>query len=80
MAKKKMTNPVKAKKKIIDSLEILKALGLPREQQNDRSALTLLSLLNLKPNNKWIDAQAPLIGNHSDYGFLQNILWKAVRS
>ncbi|GBD95461.1 MAG TPA: hypothetical protein ENG83_16100 [Nitrospirae bacterium] len=42
--------------KIREALEILKALGLPRQQQNERSALTLLSLLNLKPNSAWKNA------------------------
>lgn len=51
-----------AKEKIDQALEILKALGLPREQQNERSALTLLSLLDVKPNDRWADAKAPLMG------------------
>jgi adenine-specific DNA-methyltransferase len=55
-------NPVQAKKKIDDALKILKALGLPRSQQNERSALTLLSLLDLQPTMKWSDASAPLMG------------------
>ena len=62
MAKKKTTDPVKAKKKITQAMDVLKALGFPREQQNDRSALTLLALLDLKPQDKWSDAQAVLIG------------------
>ncbi len=49
-------------KKIEQVLEVLKALGLPRQQQNERSALTLLSLLGLKPDDEWADAQAPLMG------------------
>ena len=32
---------------IDDALQILSALGLPRAQQNERSALCLLALLNL---------------------------------
>ncbi len=48
--------------KIREALEILKALGLPRQQQNERSALTLLSLLNLKPNSAWKNASDPLMG------------------
>lgn len=55
-------DPVKAKKKIEEALIILKALGLPREQQNERSALTLLSLLGLKPDAPWSDAIEPLMG------------------
>ena len=37
----------KASVKIENATSILKLLGLPREQQNDRSALTLLALLDL---------------------------------
>lgn len=48
--------------KISDALEILKNLGLPRAQQNDRSALTLLALLDLRPDATWSSATAPLIG------------------
>lgn len=49
-------------KSIEQALEVLRSLGLPRQQQNERSALTLLSLLNLKPYDDWKDAQAPLMG------------------
>lgn len=49
-------------KSVEQALEVLISLGLPRQQQNERSALTLLSLLNLKPNDDWKDAQAPLMG------------------
>ncbi len=52
----------RAEKKIREATEILRILGLPPEQQNDRSALTLLALLDLKPSGKWIDARAHLIG------------------
>lgn len=45
-----------------EALDILVALGLPRAQQNERSALSLLALLNLTPNKTWRDATAPLIG------------------
>jgi adenine-specific DNA-methyltransferase len=57
-----VNNPVQAKKKLDDAQEILKALGLPRDQQNERSALTLLSLLDLRPGTAWSDAKAPLMG------------------
>lgn len=55
-------DPVKAQRKIQQGLEIIKALGLPSAQQNDRSSLTLLSLLNLRPGTAWAKAQAPLMG------------------
>ncbi|MCL2649205.1 MAG: hypothetical protein FWD61_19765 [Phycisphaerales bacterium] len=50
------------KRKTKEATAILQALGLPREQQNDRSALTLLCLLDLKPNTPWADASNPLRG------------------
>lgn len=55
-------NPITAQQKIDEALEILKALGMPRGQQNERSALTLLALLDLKPDGIWNDLQQPLMG------------------
>jgi adenine-specific DNA-methyltransferase len=62
MADIQTPNPVAAKQRIEDALEILKALGLPRGQQNERSALTLLALLDLKPEMSWPEAEDPLMG------------------
>lgn len=42
--------------------QVLISLGLPRAQQNERSALCLLALLNLTPGKTWAQAQNPLIG------------------
>lgn len=53
---------MEASVKIETAKSILKLLGLPREQQNDRSALTLLALLDLTPDKVWADAQNPLLG------------------
>jgi adenine-specific DNA-methyltransferase len=55
-------DPIQAKKRIDEALAVLKALGLPREQQNERSALSLLSLLDVKPSTSWKQASAPLMG------------------
>ncbi|TKJ36955.1 MAG: restriction endonuclease [Planctomycetes bacterium B3_Pla] len=60
MAKKAKAN--KAGRKITEALQVLEELGLPKQQQNERSALTLLSLLDLKPEDKWENASDPLIG------------------
>lgn len=49
-------------KHINDALQILARLGLPRAQQNERSALCLLALLDLVPGRKWKQAGNPLIG------------------
>ncbi|MDD2876448.1 MAG: BsuBI/PstI family type II restriction endonuclease [Acidiphilium sp.] len=42
--------------------QIIIALGLPRAQQNERSALSLLALLNLTPGKAWAEAEDPLVG------------------
>jgi hypothetical protein len=46
--------------KIEEAQEILKSLGLPRAQQNEMSALTLLALCGLRPEDRWRQA-----GHHS---------------
>lgn len=48
--------------KIADALQVLENLGMPRAQQNDRSALCLLALLDLKKGESWADARNPLVG------------------
>jgi len=59
---KKSGDPVRAKRRIQEALSILKDLGLPRQQQNERSALTLLALLDLKPRTPWSKASSPRRG------------------
>ena len=48
--------------KIKDALQILIDLGVPKGQQNERTALCLLALTDIKEDSKWVDAQNPLIG------------------
>jgi len=48
--------------KVEDALRILFEVGMPRAQQNERSALCLLAICDLKPNQPWSDASNPLIG------------------
>jgi len=55
-------DPVIARKRIEEALAVLKDLGVPGEQQNERSALTLLALLEIKPDTPWLKAKAPLMG------------------
>ena len=42
--------------------EIIIDLGMPRAQQNERTALCLLCLLDLTPDKSWNQATNPLIG------------------
>jgi len=62
MANLTTPDPVKAKIKKEEALLILKTLGFPRAQLNDRSALTLLALLNMTPTKEWALAEQPLMG------------------
>jgi hypothetical protein len=47
---------------IDEALQILADIGLPRAQRNERSALTLLALIDMRPRRAWKAATAPLIG------------------
>ncbi|NNM70636.1 MAG: restriction endonuclease [Gallionella sp.] len=47
---------------IEEAYQILISLGLPRAQHNERSALSLVALLDLTPNKKWAKAENPLVG------------------
>jgi hypothetical protein len=44
-----------------DAKEILKALGLPKAQQNERSCLTLLALAELSEDDPWAATKGPLL-------------------
>ncbi|GAC1654592.1 MAG: BsuBI/PstI family type II restriction endonuclease [Ktedonobacteraceae bacterium] len=55
-------NPISSKKRIEEALTVLKDLGFPRQQQNERSALTLLALLDLRYAQQWSEAKSPLRG------------------
>ncbi|MCY4427638.1 MAG: BsuBI/PstI family type II restriction endonuclease [Halieaceae bacterium] len=53
---------IEAREKIRAAEEILEGLQAPGGQRNERSALTLLGLLDLSPEQSWPDAEAPLRG------------------
>jgi hypothetical protein len=50
------------KLKLTEALRVLKDLGMPRAQQNERTALCLLALVNMTPQKRWADSEAPLVG------------------
>ncbi len=52
----------KKKRHIAAASQILTSLGLPKAQQNERSALCLLALIDLKPGIPWAKAGNPLMG------------------
>jgi adenine-specific DNA-methyltransferase len=56
------TNTMTNEQRIAEALNVLTLLDFPRAQLNDRSALCLLALLDLKPNDPWAESEQPLIG------------------
>ena len=50
------------KKKLQAALQILESLGMPRAQLDERSALCLLALVDVKPSTPWAACKGPLIG------------------
>jgi len=57
--------------KIDEAIDILKSLGLPKAQQNERSGLSLLALLDIKENNPWSDSKQRAIRIHDILIFIQ---------
>ncbi len=57
--------------KIDEAIDILKDMGLPKAQQNERSALTLLALIDLKEDAPWSKSQKRAIRIHDILIFIQ---------
>ncbi len=72
-----VANPVSAQRKIEEALTVLRELGIPKAQQNERSALALLALLDLAPEAKWKQAAKPLRGITQLMGFMADLYGKA---
>ncbi len=70
-------DPVEARRRIEETLNVLKELDAPRSQRNERSALTLLGLLDLGPARSWEDARAPLRGVTELMGWMAEEYGKA---
>lgn len=49
-------------RKVCEALRILDAIGMPRAQQNERSALCLLAICGIRKSTAWSEAAQPLIG------------------
>ncbi len=62
--------------KIDEAVGILKSMGLPQAQQNERSALTLLSLLSLKEDSAWSSAKKSKLRIHDIIIYIQKFYSK----
>ncbi len=47
--------------KLKEAQQLLKALGMPKKQYNQRSAWVFLALANIRPQDDWKNAQAPML-------------------
>jgi len=54
--------PLAQIQKVSEARDALKQLGFDQARSNERSALTLLALLDLKPDTSWEKATAPMCG------------------
>jgi len=50
------------KERLNEALEILRQIGMPNEQLNDRTAICLLALLDLPETTAWNQASNPMLG------------------
>lgn len=59
-------------RKIDEAIAIITALGFPKAQQNERSALSLLALVQLHRNGSWKDLKEPMLGVRAILDFCRN--------
>jgi len=54
-----------------EAIAIIEVLGLPKAQQNERSALTLLALIDLKEDTPWSESKQRAIRIHDIISFIR---------
>ena len=62
--------------KLNDAKKILRALGLPDKQCNDRSSWVFLALANIKPCDNWEQAASPLLPTYLIMDFIRQYYGK----
>ncbi|MEP7357034.1 MAG: BsuBI/PstI family type II restriction endonuclease, partial [Anaerolineales bacterium] len=75
-AGRKVIDPKQVASQVADMMAALEALNAPREQLNERSALTMLALLGLRPSMAWADATNPLLGITEIMDYLRAVFGK----
>jgi len=49
------------KNRLLEALDILESIGMPKEQLNDRTAIALLALIDLSRDKSWSQATNPML-------------------
>jgi adenine-specific DNA-methyltransferase len=57
--------------KVAETRALLKEMGLPNPQSNERSAWVFLALANIKPSDNWNQASAPLLPTYRIMEFIR---------
>ena len=60
------------KQRIEEAVTVLKEIGMPKEQINERTGLSLLALLDLTPNKNWKDISNPKLTIRNILDFARN--------
>lgn len=58
--------------RVREAQALLTSLGFDRERTNERSALVLLALLQLRPEDRWSEASAALVGTRAIMNFIRD--------
>lgn len=59
--------------KVAEAQEILRALGFDSERSNERSALTFLALVDLRPDQSWDEATNEMYGTRALMDFIRDV-------
>lgn len=62
--------------RIEEALTVLGHLGMPKEQLNDRTAISLLALLDLPESKPWSEASSPMLGIRAILDFAREQMGK----
>jgi hypothetical protein len=76
-AKKRATPKERLPKRVEEAISVLRDLGMPKDQVNERSALTLLALLDLHIEGMWVGCKNPLLGVTEAMGFMKKAFRKS---
>ena len=69
-------NPRQVARLLAEALAAMEQLNVPHEQQNDRSALTLLALSGMRPGMPWAQAENPLLGITEIMDYMRDVFGK----
>lgn len=61
-----------SRQRVAEAQHLLTAFGMDPERCNERSALTLLALLGLRPDDDWADAASPMLGTRAIMDFIRD--------